>query len=89
MHHWQDFVLSAGALLFIVALVPTILSKHKPALSSCIMTGSILSVFALVYVTLHLWYAAATTAGTAVTWAILAAQNISQMKKTKPGKSEV
>lgn len=68
---WQDIVLSIGGYIFIAALIPSILSDDKPALSSSLFTGSILSVFAVVYGTLGLWSSAISTALLALTWLFL------------------
>jgi hypothetical protein len=74
MHHWQDIVLAAGSLLFAIALVPSVIGKHKPSLATSLPTGVVLCIFSATYVTLSLWYAAITTALSASLWLILAAQ---------------
>lgn len=74
--HWQDIVLTAGGVIFIIALIPSVLSKDKPALSSSIMTGTVLIIFAYVYFTLSLWFSTLTTAITGIIWFILAAQKL-------------
>ena len=74
--HWQDIVLAAGSVTFIIALFPSVLSKDKPALSTSIMTGAVLIIFACVYFTLSLWLSTLTTAITGVIWFILAAQKL-------------
>jgi len=71
---WQDGVLTGGSIIFVIALVPSVMSKDKPALSTSLMTGSVLIVFAFVYLTLSLWFSAVTTAITGMLWFILAAQ---------------
>lgn len=72
----QDIIFSVGSVIFILALIPSIRSAAKPALASSLMTGSILAVFAITYLTFShpLYFAAATTAGTALCWYILAWQ---------------
>ena len=71
---WQDWILTTGSILFIIALAPSVFSKDKPALTTSLLTGTVLAVFAFVYGTLHLWLAATTTSITSFTWFILAYQ---------------
>ncbi len=78
MHNWQDYLIAVGSIIFIVALMPTLLSKQKPHLSTSLMTGTVLMAFAITYLTLKLWFAAATTAMTSVQWFVLAVQKILQ-----------
>lgn len=71
---WQDWVITLGSLVFVFALIPSVLSKDKPALSTSLMTGTVLVIFALTYLTLSLWTGAATTFLTGVLWFTLAIQ---------------
>ncbi|GEM_PF-552297 len=71
---WQDIVFSIGQWIFIVALIPLLFSKDKPALSSSLMTGTVLAVFAFTYSTLSLWTASTSTILTAGAWFTLAIQ---------------
>ncbi|MDO8623750.1 MAG: hypothetical protein Q7R54_00100 [bacterium] len=73
---WQDIILSVGSWIFTIALIPSVLSKDKPALSSSLMTGSVLGVYAVTYVTLSLWAAAASTVLVAAMWYTLAIQKV-------------
>jgi hypothetical protein len=77
---WQDLVLSAGSWLFIIALIPSILGKHKPPVSTSILTGSVLAAFSLTYATLELWLSVASTALLSLAWFILAAQKARKKK---------
>lgn len=79
--HWQDLAITIGSIIFIIALIPSVMSKDKPALSTSIMTGSVLTVFAFVYLTLSLWFSAIVTAGTAALWLLLAVQKFHGLKK--------
>jgi hypothetical protein len=81
VHHIQDFILAAGSLVFAVALIPTVLSTQKPALSTSVSTSLVLYVFAGVYISLRLWFAAATTFVTGILWTILAVQKYRQSKR--------
>ncbi len=78
---WQDIVFSIGQWIFIIALIPLIFSKDKPALSSSLMTGTVLAVFAFTYSTLSLWTASASTVLSAGAWFILATQKIRANRK--------
>lgn len=71
---WQDYVLTAGSLAFIAALLPAVFSDAKPPKTTSLMTATVLYVFALTDVSLHLYLTAAVTAVTAATWTVLAAQ---------------
>lgn len=73
---WQDLVLTCGQLIFALALIPSVIGKDKPAVSTSITTGIVLLIFAFVYVTLSLWFSAITTTFTGVVWSILAIQKI-------------
>ncbi len=52
---WQDIVIAVGSWVFIVALIPTLFSKHKPQVITSMLTGGILAVYAVVYGTMGLW----------------------------------
>ena len=71
---WQDYILTIGTILFIIALIPSIFSKDKPALATSLLTGSVLAIFAFVYATLSLWLTTITVSITSITWLILAYQ---------------
>lgn len=74
VHHIQDTILSAGSLIFVIALIPTILGKDKPAFSTSIVTATVLMVFVGVYASLSLWFSATATAITAICWLTLTLQ---------------
>lgn len=74
---WQDLALTVASLVFIVALIPTVLSANqKPALSTSIMNAVVSASIAIVYVTLHLWFAAATTGLNGVLWLAIGIQTL-------------
>ena len=50
-----------GSLLLAVALIPSLRSEDKPALTTSLLTASCLAVFAVVYASLELWYSTTTT----------------------------
>lgn len=78
---WQDYIFTAGSIIFIIALLPSVFSKDKPALSTSLMTGTVLAIFAFNYTTLSLWFSATSTALTSATWFFLAVQKYSADKK--------
>jgi len=71
---WQDVVFSIGQWIFIIALLPSVFGKDKPAFSSSVITGSVLGVFALTFATLSLWVSAFSTTLVSITWFVLAVQ---------------
>lgn len=73
---WQDILLMVGGFIFSLALIPSILSKDKPAISTSLMTGVILLVYAFTYFTLNLWLATIAVTLTGVLWLVLAAQKV-------------
>ena len=68
---WQDIALMVGGFCFAVALVPTLKAKEKPARSTSIITGGILTMFCIVYATLGLWLGCISGGLTAIIWFIL------------------
>lgn len=78
MDNWQDIVLSIGSLVFVIALLPSVLGKDKPAFSTSLMTGLVLTIFTATYATLSLKYTTVTTGVSAALWLVLAAQKARQ-----------
>lgn len=78
MHHWQDYVLAVCIFAFNIALVPTVLGKSKPALSTSVVTALALAATVVVYVSLSLWYAASMGTLNALLWITLAVQEARQ-----------
>jgi hypothetical protein len=83
MHSWQDIVISIGSLVFAIALIPSVAGQDKPALSTSLTTGIVLTVFTFTYASLNLWYATVTTAGAAILWSILAFQKMRQSRANR------
>lgn len=75
---WQDIVLTAGSWIFIIALIPTLRGREKPQISTSVVTGCILVVYAFVYATLELWISVVSTSALALSWFVLAAQKMRQ-----------
>ena len=72
---WQDWVLSVIQIVFIVALVPTMLHENKkPTLSTAVMITLGVATASFVYFTLALWGSCVATFIHALQWAIIAYQ---------------
>lgn len=73
---WQDAVLMAGSVAFLLALLPTVLGPGKPAPVTSLCQGAVLLVFAATYTTLNLYFTALVTAITGLTWLLILAQTL-------------
>jgi len=71
---WQDIVIATCQLAFLPSMLPTLLSKDKPALFTSVMNAAIVSVITITMSTLYLWFSVVTGTITAIIWAILAIQ---------------
>ena len=78
---WQDWVFSVGQVVFLIALIPTIRGKDKPALTTSAVTSLILAFFAYTYFTLELWFSTVSSIAMTAAWATLAIQKYLQDKK--------
>jgi hypothetical protein len=75
--HWQDIALTVASLVFIVALLPTVVSRtSKPVLSTSVLNAAVSFGIAIVYATLHLWFAALTTGINGTLWMTIAMQTL-------------
>lgn len=79
--HWQDIVLSIGQYIFVLALLPSVFGTDKPALSSSLLTGTVLGIFSAVYATLGLWNSTLASAIVSATWFLLAWQQYRKKDK--------
>lgn len=73
---WQDFIISGGGVFFTIALIPSLLSKDKPALTTSVMTSTILFAMIITYASLGLWLSSVMNAVMCLLWAILAFQKM-------------
>lgn len=80
---WQDLLLTLGQIIFTISLLPSILSKNKPAFITSMLTTVLLIIFALIYISLSLYLASMAISLTAVAWAILAYQKYQIERKIK------
>jgi len=78
---WQDVLLAVGGFGFSLALIPTIKGKSKPAWTTSLMTGIILSSFTVAYATLGLWLACVSTTITSGCWFTLLFQAVRKENK--------
>ncbi len=78
---WQDAILTLGTLVFLVALIPTLLGDAKPSPLTSLLTGTVLLVFAATYLTLGLYFASITTAATGTVWLVILWQSL----RNRPG----
>jgi hypothetical protein len=67
----QDYIYTAGSIIFILSLLPAVFSKEKPPRSTCALTGGVLYVYAVNGYTLDLYFTAITTLITAAVWTVL------------------
>jgi len=67
----QDYIYTAGSILFILSLLPALKAAEKPPRSTCALTGSVLYVYAVNAWTLDLFFTAITTLITASVWTAL------------------
>ena len=74
MISWQDIVLAICIAAFNVALIPSVLGKSKPQLSTSVLTFSFLIPQAIVFFSLSLWYSFIMSVINATLWAILGIQ---------------
>ena len=78
---WQDIVFSVGSWIFIIALLPSLFGKDKPPLSTSVLTGSVLLVYALTYLSLDFWLSVASTGILAIAWLALGVQKFLANRK--------
>ncbi len=80
---WQDMVLTGGQWILIIGLLPTIFHKEKPAVSTSVITGVVLAIFAFSFYTLTLTGTAITVLANSGLWWILAYQGYKKRKRKK------
>lgn len=71
---WQDTVIAACQLAFFPSMLPTLIGKDKPALSTSALNALIVTIITACFFTLQLWFSVATGALTAGIWVVLAFQ---------------
>jgi len=78
---WQDILFGAGQWVLFAALIPSLVSQHKPALATSIVTGIVLSLFGLSFLTLELYFAGLSTMAVSAGWFLLAFQRYSKRNR--------
>jgi len=72
--HWQDIVISGCQICFVIALLPSLRSHHKPHVATSAMNFVLVSIITFCLATLKLWVSAVTASFVGITWLILAIQ---------------
>lgn len=72
---WQDTVMMVGGFTFALALLPSVLTSSKPNRLTCLLTGTVLGVFAMTFATLDLWLSCIAVGVTASLWFVLLFQS--------------
>lgn len=71
---WQDVVLALGNVVLCIGLLPSLLSKDKPAFLTSISAAPTLTIFAVAFFSLELYLSSIGAGIGALGWWILAAQ---------------
>jgi hypothetical protein len=69
---WQDWIFSIGSWIFIIGFIPSFLKKQYTAVGTSILTGGVLLVFTVTYLTLGLPMAAVSNFLTSSCWFAMA-----------------
>lgn len=81
---WQDAVITASQVFFLLALIPTIRSQNeKPPLSTAAMTAFFMSVLVPTTYSLDIYVGSLTTAALAVGWWIISWQVWKKRKNSR------
>ena len=88
VHSWQDIVLAISFAVFNIALIPSVISNHKPALGTSVLTTTFLIPGLIVYISLSLWYSVIMTIINISLWSTLLIQRVILNKKQKLAKDD-
>ena len=80
---WQDHGIGVVSIVLALALLPTVWSAHKPALSTSILTGGAMVCLAGIFLTLEYWSSSATAGLTAVLWLVILAQTVRRRRRAR------
>lgn len=83
---WQEIVLALGQILFLIALIPSMVTDDKPEIYTSLMTGAVALSISITYLTLHIKLASVMAFLNFVAWSILAIQKHRQPKLSKKKK---
>lgn len=81
--HWQQIVLALGQIIFVIALIPSLISKDKPEIWTSIITGLVALSISITYFSMSITFAAISAGANFIAWSILAIQKLRQIKKAK------
>lgn len=73
---WQDQVLSVGQVVFMIGLLPSLTSAHKPDAATSFITAFMLACFLIVYGSFKLWVTFGATAILVLLWFVLGVQAV-------------
>jgi hypothetical protein len=71
---WQDAIFATGEVVFMVGLLPSVFSDHKPAPITSLTTAVMLMAFLCVHFSYRLWMAFTLCIGTIFLWLVLFVQ---------------
>lgn len=78
---WQDWVFSVGQFVLLGALIPSIVSKDKPAIGTSIVYGAVAGTFSFAYLSLGLISSAIAAVFIFSGWMVLVVQKFLIDKK--------
>lgn len=67
----HDTIFAAGAFVLWLALIPAVIRRSILPLSTCYLTGGVLFIFTLNYLTMEFWYATVVETANVAAWAYL------------------
>jgi len=72
---WQDLIFSIGSIIFIIALIPTIIYGLKPPKLTSLPTALVLTLYSFTLYSLDLYWSAGLNLLTAILWYIIFIQS--------------
>ena len=79
---WQDWVITIGQIIFIIALIPTVRGDDKPPVSTSVVTGIVLLTFSIAQYSLGLTTSTFTSIILGLSWLYVGYQKF-QLDKRK------
>jgi hypothetical protein len=67
----NDLIFALGTIVFLLALIPSLITKNKPNKKTSIITSLVLYVFTFNYISLAMYFSAAVGFVTATAWLVL------------------
>lgn len=77
---WQDIVIGFGGFAFVIALIPSIKGKNKPAWTTSLMTAFFLTLFTLTFASMKMWLSTTSEALSSLAWWVLFIQKVREVK---------